>query len=272
MPTLAIDTSLAHANAYEFEDQRRLKTMFKLICVTVLVGLIVAMTVIRGGDNDAAKMAAMRGGEDADLAGIAAGDPDIDRSPSRSMWGHYLDDFKANPSAFEALPSCDVYTCLDERHSNSAPMFPGQAVCKGDHRLALTPQGTFLWYNCNTKYVNSVLYNLTDSMLKDNGLAKTMRRKSMDMLYWELLPNATIQVGQYSSKSKNSDAAILWQRDTTRKEMHFSKRCLSNPTMDCPYYHLRKSGAIVVNWIHGDSGKWMARTIDRCYDGMPPSP
>lgn len=134
------------------------------------------------------------------------------------------------------------YECKTDRLGHKMPLYPGQALCNQPQRFGLAESGDFLLHDCETGE-KKVFWSAASG--------------NHSHIHFEMKKDGRFQIISEQDK-------VLFQ-EQPKRTISYSKQCLDDPTMDCPYLHLRKSGMVVVNWQDEDTGEWMDRDMEKTY-------
>ena len=164
---------------------------------------------------------------------------------------------KTQKESTTGLHLCDPsIQCETDRWGHNQRLELGHSICNAEWRFGVgimidedgSSKGALLWQDCN----RDVLLVLQEVNVTKHDLEFQMTEQGV----FQLL---------------DGDSTVLWQLEpNVSPAITPTARCLSNnPTMDCPYLHLRKRGGnIVLNWI---SNRWNARKVHRVYPGLFPA-
>lgn len=151
----------------------------------------------------------------------------------------------SDPAQQQQEVKCDTYyDCKTDRISHLVPLYHGQAICNHNYMMGLTLDGILQWQDCTSNETHVFYHrNATNSTIS----------------YFMMKPDASWNVFNHENQT-------LFTAEC-KHEVHVYPTCLSHPVMDCPYLHLHRDGAVVLNWID-DDGEWMDRNIHRVYPDL----
>mmetsp|Transcript_28172 Transcript_28172/g.46669 ORF Transcript_28172/g.46669 Transcript_28172/m.46669 type:complete len:247 (-) Transcript_28172:107-847(-) len=144
-----------------------------------------------------------------------------------------------------AAPSSTM-TCSqtghEDRLGHNVRLNAGQAICNDDYQFGITSEGALVWQDCSSSLPPVVVLH-----------------QDPTATWFQMTDTATFQLLDDSNQ-------VLWEA-TSKQEVHFTPKCLSNPQLDCPYLHLHKSGDVVLNYIDGN-GSWNDRKVRRSFPDL----
>ena len=138
-------------------------------------------------------------------------------------------------------PREDTFACLDlyqcqsehrDRFGHSTPLLVGHALCNDHLRFGLTPSGVFQWHDCDTLETKVVYDPSVDG--KDDA-------------------NPTVSYFSMSSRGAfqlfDSLDAVVWNKEPN-VTISFTKECLHNPLLDCPYLYVHGKHREITRFRH----------------------
>ena len=187
----------------------RLSYCFVVLFVVFVVAFVVSLVVGRSEDS-ATKLSS----PSSDTRAIPT------NPPSSSM--------TVSPQATVAC--LDLYQCQSQhpdRFGHDTPLLIGHALCNEHLRFGLTPSGVFQWHDCDT-LKTKVMY---DPSVDDQDAATTTTAATdRTVSYFSMSSTGAFQLF-------NSLDVIVWKKETN-VTISFSKDCLPNPLLDCPYLYV----------------------------------
>ena len=164
--------------------------------------------------------------------------------------------------------TCTPFECIDlgiGRYGHFQWIKRGQALCNDVHRFGLTMSGELVKSSFNATTIPGsscddgsesssssrvVLHqDLTAEafQMTDQGhfvLVKDLETDGIGTVVWEAVPNIDIEPSPGF--------------------------CISNPPLQCPYLHLRRSSDIVLNSINSIDGSWSDRKVSKIFPDLFP--
>ena len=217
MNTMEVDTwsddeddeeaEIAQWRRSQQSSQTRLSSCFVVLFVVFVVAFVVSLVVGRTEDS-ATKLSS----PSSDTRGIPT------NPPSSSM--------TVSPQATVAC--LDLYQCQSQhpdRFGHDTPLLIGHALCNEHLRFGLTPSGVFQWHDCDT-LKTKVMYD--PSVDVPTTIATTATDRTVS--YFSMSSTGAFQLF-------NSLDVIVWKKETN-VTITFSKDCLPNPLLDCPYLYV----------------------------------
>ena len=143
-------------------------------------------------------------------------------------------------------PREDTFACLDlyqcqsqhpDRFGHDTPLLVGHALCNEHLRFGLTPSGVFQWHDCDT-LKTKVMYDPSVDVPTTIATVATDRTVS----YFSMSSTGAFQLF-------NSLDVIVWKKETN-VTISFSKDCLPNPLLDCPYLYVHGKHREITRFRH----------------------
>jgi hypothetical protein len=221
-------------------DSSGRKGFLRLVSFVVLSGILLALWVISLSQHT-------KTGENGNTAAPATDSADGVDDHDDGGGGNN----DASASIF--LTCSGSFECLTDRIGHFQWIQQGQALCNDRRRFGLTTRGELVKETCG-----DALTNLTTDVLMSNSNAQGFRMT--DHGHFQLV--LSTEGAPYADNISNllQDAAPSIRIEPTGQ-------CLSQPKLECPYLHLRKSGDLVLNSINTD-GSWSDRKVSKIFPDL----
>jgi hypothetical protein len=158
-------------------------------------------------------------------------------------------------SATEFFHCTESFECLTDRIGHFQWIQQGEALCNDRHRFGVTTSGELIKETCGGVSANT---NRTSHILMFNPEAHGFRMT--DHGHFQLVLSTHGRPNIDNSSNLLQDAAPTISIEPTGQ-------CLSQPELECPYLHLRKSGDLVLNSINTD-GSWSDRKVRKIFPDL----
>lgn len=203
MQNMNVATAEDQDDDYEFPIQLPAKTPRKCrstVLILAAFGALVALYFIVGFAQS--EREAVRGSKD---------NSNADKSPESSSSTTPLeeDEVGGDPTKW-CLAGYQCQSEHPDRMSHATPMLYGHALCNDNIRFGISFDGIFQWQNCDTFETKVIFENATEIVS-----------------YFQMTPSGSFQLLDSSDK-------VIWEVEP-KMTISYTKSCLSNPKLDCPY-------------------------------------
>lgn len=131
--------------------------------------------------------------------------------------------------------------CETDRMGHEVPLMAGHALCNHEFRFGVTSHGSFQWHDC-AQQVTRVIYR--NSSISSFSMSSA---------------------GVFQLMDQNNQ--IIWQK-APKMKISYTKQCLHQPLLDCPYLHLHRDGVLVLNSINNSTGQWSDRNVEKAFENL----
>ena len=165
--------------------------------------------------------------------------------------------------------ACTPFECIDlgiGRYGHFQWIKRGQALCNDVHRFGLTMSGELVKssFDATGSTVNSC-----DDGSESSSSSRVVLHQDPTAEAFQMTDRGHFVLVK-DFETNGIGATVVWEAFPNIDIEPSPGLCLSNPPLQCPYLHLRRSSDIVLNSINSIDGSWSDRKVSKLFPDLFP--
>ena len=165
--------------------------------------------------------------------------------------------------------ACTPFECIDlgiGRYGHFQWIKRGQALCNDVHRFGLTMSGELVKssFDATGSTVNSC-----DDGSESSSSSRVVLHQDPTAEAFQMTDRGHFVLVK-DFETNGIGATVVWEAIPNIDIEPSPGLCLSNPPLQCPYLHLRRSSDIVLNSINSIDGSWSDRKVSKLFPDLFP--